>query len=87
MVRLAELMAYLPRQHLVMYKELVDKLYINQKLSYEEYLILIKNREQIKDYVAIKAKEVANKHYQNKIYIRGLIEFTNYCKNNMRWEL
>jgi len=75
-------MAYLPRQHLVMYKELVDKLYINQKLSYEEYLILIKNREQIKDYVAIKAKEVANLHYQNKIYIRGLIEFTNYCKNN-----
>lgn len=29
-----------------------------------------------------KADEVRRKYYSNHIYIRGLIEFTNYCKNN-----
>lgn len=28
------------------------------------------------------ARAVALKQFQNKIYIRGLIEFTNYCKND-----
>ena len=29
-----------------------------------------------------KAQQTATQIYGNKIYIRGLIEFTNYCKNN-----
>jgi len=28
------------------------------------------------------ARETARKYYGNKIFIRGLIEFSNYCKNN-----
>lgn len=28
------------------------------------------------------AAELKNKYYGNKIYVRGLIEFTNYCKND-----
>ncbi len=28
------------------------------------------------------ADEIRREHYGNKVYIRGLIEFTNYCKNN-----
>ena len=28
------------------------------------------------------AEEVKTAHYGNSIYVRGLIEFTNYCKNN-----
>lgn len=29
-----------------------------------------------------KAREVSKRHFGNKIYTRGLIEFTNYCKND-----
>ncbi len=65
-----------------MYKSLVDKLALNHTLSYDEYLILIKNRDQVRDYISKLARETCEKYYQNKVFIRGLIEFTNHCKNN-----
>ena len=61
---------------------LIEKLEKNQILDKEEYLYLIENREVCKDLLFEKASKVRNKIYGNKIYIRGLIEFTNYCKNN-----
>ena len=63
-------------------KDLIDKLNKNQFLSFNEYLYLIKNRENCAEYLFQKAREVRNKIYGKKIYIRGLIEFTNYCKND-----
>ncbi len=33
-------------------------------------------------YLSAKADSVRRLIYQDKVYIRGLIEFTNYCKNN-----
>lgn len=61
---------------------LIEKLEENQILDKEEYLYLIENREACKDLLFEKASKIRNKIYGNKIYIRGLIEFTNYCKNN-----
>lgn len=65
-----------------MYKELIDKLSKTSSLSAQEYLSLILHRDEIREYAAKKAREKCNQIYGNKIYIRGLIEFTNYCKNN-----
>ena len=62
--------------------ELVDKLRKNSELSSDEYLYLIKNREKCSDYLYKNASEVRDAIYGKKVYIRGLIEFTNYCKNN-----
>ncbi len=62
--------------------ELIDKLRKNTELSYDEYLYLIKNRDICKDYLYKNASEVRDNIYGKKVYIRGLIEFTNYCKNN-----
>lgn len=70
---------------LYMYKSctvLIDKLYKNAVLSAEEYLYLIQNREVCSAYLFDKASELRRKVFGNTIYIRGLIEFTNYCKNN-----
>lgn len=75
-------MEYHQRQLLVMYNELLDKLKKDHFLSYEEYLVLIKNRNLVRDYAAKLAREVCESVYQNKIFIRGLIEFSNYCKND-----
>ncbi|NLC96532.1 MAG: [FeFe] hydrogenase H-cluster radical SAM maturase HydE [Erysipelotrichaceae bacterium] len=63
-------------------KELVDKLYNNNNLNKDELLLLIENYKEISNYVFEKANDTRNKIYQKDIYIRGLIEVSNYCKND-----
>lgn len=67
------------KQHIAMCNNLIDKLRENRILTYDEYLYLIKNRE---GYLFKNAVEVRDELYGKNIYIRGLIEFTNYCKND-----
>lgn len=62
---------------------LIDKLAVNHSLTTEEYKLLIENRnEETAKYLSKKAVEVSQKVYGNKVFIRGLIEISNYCKNN-----
>ena len=65
-----------------MYKKLIDKLEKEHSLSFDEYLTLIKNRDKVSDYAAERACEIRDKNYGKVVYIRGLIEISNYCKNN-----
>ena len=62
-------------------KQLIDKLYHTTKLEPDEYKALIDNRnEELCGYLSEKAREVRIRHYGHDVYIRGLIEFTNYCR-------
>lgn len=65
---------------------LIDRLYNNHTLSDDEFLKLLtfmKNAdEDAEQYLYKKAEEVRQKNYGTDVYIRGLIEFTNYCKND-----
>ncbi len=64
-------------------KSIIDFLSENHYLSEEEYLFLIKNRnEETASYLRQKADEVRKRVYGNKIFIRGLIEISNICKND-----
>lgn len=64
-------------------KAYIDQLEKEHKLSVDEYLYLLKNRTgELMDYAAKKAVEVRQRYYGNAVFTRGLIEFTNYCKNN-----
>ena len=64
-------------------KNLVDKLYKTHNLSENEFLKLLNNRnDDIASYLSDKARQTALSVYGNKIYIRGLLEITNYCKND-----
>jgi biotin synthase len=64
-------------------KKLIEKLEEQQTLSKEEFLNLLANQTQEDtDYLSERARFVAQKHFGNGIYTRGLIEFTNYCKND-----
>ena len=65
-----------------MYKELIDKLERESVLSFDEYLTLIKNREECAEYLKERAATVRKRYYSDKVYIRGLIEISSYCKNN-----
>ncbi len=62
---------------------LIDKLKETQVLTREEWITLIENRtSETADYLFAQACKVSKQSYGTDIYIRGLIEFTNYCKND-----
>jgi len=48
----------------------------------EELIYLLENYEEAFDYAREKARKIALEHFGNKIYIRGLIEISSYCKND-----
>lgn len=49
----------------------------------DEYRYLIENRtEEAMDYIAEKAQKIRKKIYGTSVYVRGLIEFSNICKND-----
>ena len=63
--------------------ELIDRLHKEHTLTRGEYITLIKERdEENASYLASLAREEAVKIYGNGVFPRGLVEFTNYCKNN-----
>lgn len=63
--------------------ELLWSFLAGKKLTEEEFLELLRDRSQeSEECIRQRARELQQKHYGNRIYIRGLIEFTNYCKNN-----
>ena len=61
----------------------VDKLAQTKNLTDEELkeLILTKDKDAV-EYLSQKAREVRESIYGKDVYLRGLIEFTNYCKND-----
>ncbi len=64
-------------------KQLIDKLEATSRLTKEEWIALIENRNpDIAQYLFAKARNWQQKYFGNQIYTRGLIEFTNYCKND-----
>ncbi|HQC55284.1 MAG TPA: [FeFe] hydrogenase H-cluster radical SAM maturase HydE [Clostridia bacterium] len=72
------------------YVELIEKLEKNNSLTLAEYervvsYYLNSNKDMqnnIREFVSEKAREIVKKVYGNKIFIRGLTEITNYCKND-----
>ena len=64
-------------------KHLIDKLRSNRRLDAEEYKALLLCRDTaLAAYLQGLAREEALARFGNKIFIRGLIEITNRCRNN-----
>ena len=64
-------------------RRLIDKLAEFHTLTRQEYIELIKNAtEDDANYLASKALAEKQKHYGNEVFIRGLIEVSNICKND-----
>jgi len=60
-------------------KELIDKLENERTLSREEFARVLLCDD---DYLFERSRAAAQKVYGRSIYMRGLIEFTSYCKND-----
>lgn len=64
-------------------KKIIDKLLSERSLSVSEYDALIENRTpEIQELLRCEADKIRKESYGNKVYIRGLIEVSNICKNN-----
>jgi biotin synthase len=72
--------------------ELIDKLESGGQLSHDEHIRLLTSiigsgdaNGDILKVLAEKASAVRMRHYGNKIYARGLVEFTSYCGNDCKY--
>ncbi|NLK86522.1 MAG: [FeFe] hydrogenase H-cluster radical SAM maturase HydE [Clostridiaceae bacterium] len=64
-------------------KQLADKLYTTGRLMPDEYKSLIEGRNnELSEYLFEKARSIRIRNYGHDVYIRGLIELSNYCKND-----
>lgn len=64
-------------------REIVDKVKQRQDVNLEEFgMIMETASKEDMDYLASTAREVADSIYGKNVYVRGLIEFTNYCRND-----
>lgn len=62
---------------------IIDKLYKGQMPEREELLRLLTSyNSEDAEYLFKLARKVREKIYGKAVYIRGLVEFTNYCRNN-----
>ena len=59
---------------------LIDKL-STTSLSENEFTKLLQNKNLVLQYAQNKANKIRQENFSNKIYIRALIEISNYCKN------
>lgn len=64
-------------------KDIIEKLTKGQNITHDDFVTLLdSNSEELRAELADKACSVRSSVFGRDIYIRGLIEFTNYCKNN-----
>ncbi|MBQ9278430.1 MAG: [Lachnospiraceae bacterium] len=62
-------------------KNLIYDLKINKNLKDDELIELLET-DIYDDKLHMAADEIRRMNYKDEVYIRGLIEFTNYCKND-----
>ena len=66
--------------------ELIDKLERERHLSEDEWVALIGGRTpESAEYLLARSRAIRDAHYGRKVFVRGLIEFTNHCKNDCRY--
>ncbi len=64
-------------------KTLIDTLRHHHELKPAQYRALLMTRDsQVVEYLMTQAREVAQAHYGTGIYLRGLIELSNMCRND-----
>ena len=62
-------------------KKIIDKLYFEKNLTDDEFRVLLTDLPEA-DYLFEKARSRATEVYENKVFIRGLIEVSNFCRND-----
>lgn len=63
--------------------EYIDRLEREHILTKEDFVTLLDGCcDEVSEYLFDESRRIAQKYFGNRVYVRGLIEFTNFCKNN-----
>lgn len=62
-------------------ENLIQKFITTHRLEKEEYIALLQCGKEEQELLREEAVRLRKQYYGNKVFTRGLIEFTNYCKN------
>lgn len=62
--------------------DLIEKLVQYKDLREDEFLYLLNNQDDFSEKLFKESRKITNKYFSNKIYVRGLLEISNICKNN-----
>lgn len=74
---------YYQMERVMTYQEIVQDVREKQNIEFEQLEILLRHASQEDvDFLYAQAREVADEIYGKRVFKRGLIEFTNYCKND-----
>ncbi len=66
--------------------DMIQKLHEGQELKDDELLAVLKNEDLVfMEELRKIAEEKLFSNYGNKVYIRGLVEYSNYCRENCRY--
>ena len=69
-----------------LFKHLIEKLYKDNFLNEDELVFILDNINIYgRDYLVKKADETRRKVYGTSVYMRGLIEISNYCKRQCKY--
>lgn len=64
--------------------KIIDEITACRNITLEQLHMLLETDDmQAVDYLRKRASEKAHETYGNQVFIRGLIEFTNYCKKRL----
>lgn len=63
-------------------RTLVDRLATLHTLDADSYRALLECDSDTESYLKERARNIATEHFGHEIYVRGLIEISNYCRNN-----
>jgi len=66
-------------------KRLIDKAARFNELSDDEIIALLKVEGEELSYLYQKADQVREKYHGREVHLRGIIEFSNYCKRNCKY--
>ena len=65
------------------FKNIVDELKNTQSITKEQFVYILERGDKDDlEYLYAAAREVSEKVFHKEVYLRGLIEFSNYCKND-----
>ena len=63
--------------------QLIDCLEAGENLAANQWVQLLSSYSASdREYAAVRAREIAHRYFDNKVYTRGLIEFTSWCRND-----
>lgn len=67
-------------------RRLINKLSVENELQKDEYKFILDNiTYEDTEYLFDKSYQAKQPHYQNRVYLRGLLEISNYCKMGCKY--